>query len=532
MTFCILIVLMSALAVQSHTTAQANACSKALAPHLKKGDQVQVTKPSSKDFPGAFLKPDATHAGPVMRYLPMGTVVEVVDGPKCGEDKGYWYQVKVGDLTGWLAEAADNAYALEPATAPGAKPLPSTIAKVLTCIQPVAPAQPAIGGTSDSSGDNAKVLRILFSTEDGHLQVSENGGLGRVLATFDPPPLSVDLSPNGMAALVVTYNGLYWVDAVKGTTVMIADAVTFGLTEGSWPDQVTWLPDGKTAALELVNRRDNVTGYAVWNVALDGSHTPFRVDTGSQGPGGIKRSPSGTQLVMFSANDIALFPRDLNDQSPSLLEYVPKGSDADPNVFIIPAMSWAANGNGFYTFIPLSEVSGPDEKVGGHLWYVPTDASPKDLGKLTKVKATDYVIPSPSGDAVLLGRGAGWAIQNAKSGTILQTLPAVQFVFSWTPDGKGVVFTNKNAEAKYLGIDGSTTSNFVPANTTDLYDINWLPDGTLFYLIRGKDGKLSFKVRQPGDQDKFLGIVSSVNAYSGWVVTANTAPVQAPSPCK
>jgi hypothetical protein len=525
--FCSFIVLANAAALQAPAQAQSDACAKALAPHLKKGDPAQITKVSSKDIPGAFLKGDAGRAGPVLRYLPVGTVVQVVEGPKCGDDKGFWWQVKLGDLTGWMAEVSDKAYALEPSSGPASTPLPSTVARALFCIQPVPPAAANNGDEGD------KVLRTVYGTLDGNLQVSDNGGIGRTLTSFSPPPLSVDLSPDGRAALVVTYNGLYWVDTLKGATVLIADAATLGLTEGAWPSLVTWLPDGRSAALEITDKGSDVPGYTVWNVALDGSHPPFQADTGAQAQGGIKRSPGGNQLVMLSANAISPFPKNPNDAGDPLLEYVPKGSESDPNQFVIPSLAWAPDGNGFYTFIPVSEVSGPDDAVGGKVWYIPTDGTAKDMGKPAKLKPTDYVIASPTGEAVIVGRGASWAIQNVKSGAILQTLPPVQILFGWTLDGKGAVFTGKGGQAQYLGIDGSTSSNLVPADATDLYDIKWLPDGTTFYVVRGKDGKLTFKVRRPGvEQDRFLGVIASVDAYSGRDVPAKTNLVPVPSACK
>ncbi len=521
MTICILIVLMGAAA---QTQAQSEECSRALAPHLKKGDQVQVTKPSSKEIPAAFLKVEAGRAAPVLRYLPVGTVVEVVDGPTCGDDRGYWWQVQLGELTGWMAEVSDKAYALEPATGPAPTPLPSTVTQVVSCIQPIPQA------LDNPPTKEPPVLRTVFSTLEGELKVSDNGRVGRTLASFNPPPLSVDLSPDGTAALVVTYNGVYWVDTAKGATVLVADATNLGLAEGAWPSYVKWLPDSRRAALEIVDRRSDVDDYSVWSVALDGSQPPLRIDAGAQRADGIKRSPSGKQVIVISTNDMTRFPQQINETMEPLIVFVPRGSDSDPNGFVRPAIAWKPDDQGFYTYIPVSEVS-PDDPAGGRLWYAPVVGEPENLGPIRNVRQTDYVIPSPTGEAVLSGPRPAWVMRNVKSGAILQSLPPGALPFDWTPDGKGVVFMDRTGAAKYLGIDGSDAYEFMPTDAVGLFDIKWLPDGTVFYVIRGKDGKLSFKVRRPGDEDKFLGIISTVSAYSGWLVPAEgTAKV--PEPCK
>jgi hypothetical protein len=107
----------------------------------------------------------------------------------------------------------------------------------------------------------------------------------------------------------------------------------------------------------------------------------------------------------------------------------------------------------------------------------------------------------------------------------------VQYVFGWVPDGSGVVFTNRTGEIKFLGTDGSPDSDFVPT-ATDVFHITWLTDDTIMYAIKGKDGKLSFKIRRGGEDDKFLGLISTVNAFSGVPISGKAGPASVPQPCK
>src|SRR3954451_19532602 len=88
-------------------------CPNAAPPRLKAGTQASVVTAMNKNFPGGMLKDDTDRVSAVLRYLPLGTVVDVVDGPKCGKDGNNWYQVKLAGLTGYMQEASGKQYGLE-----------------------------------------------------------------------------------------------------------------------------------------------------------------------------------------------------------------------------------------------------------------------------------------------------------------------------------------------------------------------------------------------------------------------------------
>jgi hypothetical protein len=93
------------------------------------------------------------------------------------------------------------------------------------------------------------------------------------------------------------------------------------------------------------------------------------------------------------------------------------------------------------------------------------------------------------------------------------------------------VFTNRAAQASYLGVDGKTKSAFVPV-ATDLYDIKWLRDGTAFFTVRGKDGKLSFKMQRPNESEKFFGLIPTVKAFTAKQMLVKPSLPKAPQACK
>jgi hypothetical protein len=212
--------------------AQEDPCTGLPETRLADGALARVIGQSMSDIPGLFLKPEASHIGPVLRYLPLGSVVSVSGEPQCTLDGERWWRVTLDTLRGWVVESSGEDYLLEPfdpAEGEPPAPLPSTTIPLLFCIRPDLGA-PQPTPTPDPEG--APVLRAVIGGADGTLQYSDNAGPTRIVAQFDPPPLSVDLSPDGSAALVITYNGLYWVDLLLGRTALLADSTTFGLLDG------------------------------------------------------------------------------------------------------------------------------------------------------------------------------------------------------------------------------------------------------------------------------------------------------------
>src|SRR5258708_1251040 len=132
--FCCLVVLLAAASADtSGRGQQGGGCPKALTPRLKKGSQAKIVTASSLDIPYAFLKAQPDHDGPVLRYLPIGGVVNVIDGPTCGSDGSNWWSITVGALKGVPAGSHGRSYALEPFTGTPPELLPPTLTETKTC---------------------------------------------------------------------------------------------------------------------------------------------------------------------------------------------------------------------------------------------------------------------------------------------------------------------------------------------------------------------------------------------------------------
>jgi hypothetical protein len=496
---------------------------------LETGGQASVVSSTWPDLPGLFLKPEPVRGGPVLRYLPLGTVVTIDDGPTCSLEGERWWQVTVGELKGWTTETSGQTYLLEAFEGEPQAPLSSTTLPLLYCIRPEL-GTPAPTPTPDPAG--APVVRAIIGSPDGTLQYSDNGGTPRVVAQFDPPLLSVDLSPDGTAALATNYNGIYWVDLLIGQVVLLADSTTFGLIEGAWPTRAMWLPGGRAATVEIVDSRDNTYNFPVWALPVGGIGEPFRVDIGNVPQNAVRRNPQRDAAIMISANEIIHYPANIADEPPALLEYVPRFDEGDARDLLTPAVSWAPDGEGYYTYIPVSDSAPPDDEVGGHLWFVPLEGEKEDLGELPNIGAADYVIPSPDGKSILVGSGSSWRIQSPETGEPLLILPPVQFLFDWTPDSKGVVYTTTEGRISYLGIDGTTTSALVPAAADNLFSINWLADGTTLFVARGADDQFSFSIQRPGQDALFIGLVNTIYAYDTGVFPTAPGLATPPQACE
>ncbi len=141
------------------------------------------------------------------------------------------------------------------------------------------------------------------------------------------------------------------------------------------------------------------------------------------------------------------------------------------------------------------------------------------------------MIPSNDGKTILVGRGTVWVFRDAKTGAVLQSLPAGSVPFDWTPDYKGVVYRSQKLDASYLGIDGSTTSPYVPT-LSNLADIKWLQNGTSVFSAVGTDKKLSLSMQLPGKDPAFLGIVPTVDARAGRMLVNKPPAAIPPATCK
>jgi hypothetical protein len=528
---CVLCALCIGLAFSFGTAGaqEADLCAGLPEARLADGALAKITSPSDPRFPGGYLKPRPARAGPVLRYLPVGTVLRIYDKPTCTAEGERWWQTQIDTLRGWMIETSGPEYFMEPFTGEPPAPLPTTIQPVLTCIRPIAPdpnATPGAGGGTPG----VPLLRVAYGAADGGVGYTDNAGAVRVVAQFDPPPTSVDLSPDGSAAVVVNLNGLYWLDILTGRFIMVADAATFQLEENMTMRRAWWLPDGASVAVEVEDINNDITSYLVWTLPINGVGQPFNVTIGIQPRDSVRRTPDRRQVLLLSANDIGHYPRSYVDETPPLLEFVPRFDESDARALLPPAITWTPDGKGFYTYIPTSSEAPPDDPIQGRVWQVPFQGQPIPIGRPENVAQEDYVIPSPDGKYVLLGSGSKWRVQDSTLGEIVRELPPVRFLFDWTPDGKGVVYTGTDGKSAYLGLDGETASPYVPA-ADNLFNITWLPDGTTAYVAQGADGKFSLSIKPPAKDPVFVGLASTIYSYSAALLPASPGLPRAPEPC-
>ncbi len=479
--------------------------------------------------PGAYLKSNAARSGLVLRYLVEGTLVRIAPDSQslCTVDGDRWWAAEVDGLRGYVTESAGQAYVLEPYTGTPPTPAPRDLTTVLSCVRPYLDAPPP---TPTAAPDAAPYFRAVFGSDDGTLQYADQGGLPRLVAKFDYPPLSVDLSPDGSAALVLTYNGVYWVEILTGQVAYFADPTRFNLSEDMWFVRALWTPTGDSAAIEMVDTRDDVYTFPIWNVSLTGQGAPFQVDTGKEPPFSLRRSPDRSLLVILSANDILPYPRSFVDEPPPLLEFVPAGAEGDSRSIVTASITWAPDSSGFYAYTPKAEDAPPDDPFGGRLFFVPRAGTAQDFGALENIPAGAEVIPAPNGLWLLVKDKQTWRIQ-ARDGQIAQRLPEARQIFGWTPDSAGVAFSTADGQTRFLGVDGETESAYVPS-AANLTSLTWLPNGTALYTVRGIDGRLTLNAQPLDGQPFYIGIVANELAFSAATFNAPPGLARPPRPCE
>jgi hypothetical protein len=504
-------------------TVPENVCENAPALQLRLGQQAKVVASNDPNLPGAQMKAQPDFTLGVGRYLPVDTVVTVADGPTCDDQQNQWWKVRVGQLEGWVTETFGSTYILEPLEGDATVTLATTIMVPLACIAPNDP--------NDPPTPDVPMLRVIYVKPDGSVIASDNGDTGgRQLARFEPPPTNVDLAPDASAVIVTNRNGIYWVNAKSGETVMLADGASLGLAPVSWPNRALWEPDGRGLAIEVEDRSTGVVSYGIYRFPVDGKDSLFRVDTGAQPPNSIRRSPTSDKMVVLSANDVIPFPNSSEDDADPLITYTPISEVEEASGIYSPAITWSSDGAGFYTYIPAGQFTAPDDPIANHLWFVPLDGEPKDLGIPPNVAQGEYVIPSPDGLKLMLGRGATWRLQDVATGNLLATVPPIEYLFDWTPDSKGAIYTSPNSIASFIGIDGNTTSSYLPTGIQNLYGIRWLADGTLLYLVEKVEG-YQIGIQQPGQQPVILGDITGTDAFSGAVLPGVPADAKTPKRC-
>ncbi len=478
--------------------------------------------------PGAYLKSNAARGGLVLRYLAQGALLRVAEDaqPFCTLDGDRWWAVEVDGLRGFVTESVGQRYVLEPYTGVPPTPAPDGRNTVLTCVRPYLDPPPP---TPTAAPNAPPYFRAVFGGEDGTLQYADQGGFPRLITQFDYPPISVDLSPDGSVALVLTYNGVYWVEILSGKVIYFADPTRFSLAEDAWFTRAQWTPQGDAAALELMDTRDNIYTFSVWNISLTGQGAPFQVDTGKEPQFSVRRSPDRRAMIVLSANDIVRYPRNFVDEPPPLLEFVPASGEGDGRSIIPASITWMADSSGFYAYVPKSEDAPSDDPFGGRLFRVPLEGAAEDLGALANLPRGAEVIPSPKGDLLLVRAGEQWRLQTI-SGQVRQSLPEGSTIFGWTPDGLGIAFRSADGKPAYLGADGATESPYLPL-VDNLFTLEWLPDGTALYTVRGADGKLTLSAQPLGGAAQYIGIVAGRFAFSA--ATFNAAPglARPPQPC-
>lgn len=479
--------------------------------------------------PGAYLKSNAARGGFVLRYLAQGTLLRILPDsqPLCTIDGDRWWAAEVNGQRGYVVESVGQEYVLEPYAGDPPPAEPSELFSVLTCVRPYLDAPPP---TPTAAPDAKPYFRVVFGSDDGTLQYADQGGFPRLIARFDYPPLSVDLSPDGSAALVLTYNGVYWVDVLTGQVAYFADPTRFELSEAMWFVRAQWTPQGDAAAVELVDSRDDVYTFPIWNVSLTGQGAPFQVDTGKEPLFSVRRSPDRSLMVILSASDIIPYPKTFVDEPPPLLEFVPVGGEGDARSIVPASITWLPDSSGFYAYTPKAEDAPPDDPFGGRLFFVPRNGTPQDFGALENIPPDAEVIPAPNGLWLLVRAGKTWRIQG-RDGEVAQTLPEESAPFGWTPDSAGVAFRTTEGKAAFLGVAGETESPYVPM-VENLFTLTWLPDGTALYTVRGIDGKLTLNGQPLNAQPFYIGIVANEFAYSAATFNAAPSLARPPRPCE
>ena len=82
-----------------------------------------------------------------------------------------------------------------------------------------------------------------------------------------------------------------------------------------------------------------------------------------------------------------------------------------------------------------------------------------------------------------------------------------------------MVYATKDGGVTYQGLDSTDTQSPYVPNATNIDDLKWLGDGTILYIVQGKDNKFNFSVQAPGGTAKFMGLLNTDYSYAAIQLT-------------
>ncbi|MBZ0289994.1 MAG: DUF3160 domain-containing protein, partial [Anaerolineae bacterium] len=123
--FLKIMLLLTALALFGVVPVRMQDACNTLPPRLMVGGSGQV---SFTDGDPLNVRASADRNSEVSGLLPEGTAFDVLDGPTCAGGINWW-RVQSGGVSGWIAEAVDNVYLVEPGTSSSASSAPTPLSQ-------------------------------------------------------------------------------------------------------------------------------------------------------------------------------------------------------------------------------------------------------------------------------------------------------------------------------------------------------------------------------------------------------------------
>lgn len=194
-----------------------NECPNALLPRLVVGDVARTTPElgsNVRDLPDL----EATDIG----TIPPSSTFRVVDGPICGEDGNYWWQIDYEGLVGWTIQGLDGLYFVEPIPQPLVAVTALISSETATDIRLLSEIDGNILGIAAWSPDGQMLAIVDAATANPSIWLYNVGNLSEVpnLIELSFDVLAMTFSPDGsLLALGDPAGGVSLIDTTTFTVV-------------------------------------------------------------------------------------------------------------------------------------------------------------------------------------------------------------------------------------------------------------------------------------------------------------------------
>jgi len=254
------------------------------------------------------------------------------------------------------------------------------------------------------------------------------------------------------------------------------------ITTKSFIQNLGWSPDGSHLQFDAQENKD-IGPFSLWEVSVDGSGLHRLLPNGPTSACCARWTADGKYLLFQSSNQIWVLPREGGFPR---AEHKPTQLTSSPM-----SLTWPLPGKDGTKLFVVGEV-----QRGELMRY---DAKSGQFSPFLGGISAELLTTSKDGRwvaYVLYPEGTLWRSRPDGGERLQLTYPPLNpHLLSWSPDGKTIVFTDKNSAKIYaVASEGGNPRQLIPDISGPQWDPKWSPDGDKI-VFGGGSGSAASSIR-------------------------------------